>query len=133
MLVESKFFGKDSKGELVVMGSKCKKCGKIYFPRKNICAACLENGTLVDHPLSKHGKLISYSVAHSSMLGIKAPYAFGYVMLPEDGIMIYTIFNDCEPFAEKLKLGMDMEMVLGTIYKNHAKVDIKGYMFRPVK
>lgn len=132
MLVETKLFKKDENGEFRAIGSKCSKCSRVYFPRKSFCADCMEDGTIEDHFLSKKGKLISYSVAHRSMLGMKTPYAFGYVMLPEDGLMVYTVFTDCEPFGDKLVLGSDMEMIFDTIYTSYSNADMKGYMFRPL-
>jgi benzoylsuccinyl-CoA thiolase BbsA subunit len=129
-LINKDFFMQTNDG-YVVVGSKCKSCGKVYFPKKKLCTNCLLLDQMEIVPLSKKGKLVSYSVAYDSMLGIKTPYAFGYIDLPE-GIRIYSLLTDCEPFDEKLKIGMDVEMVIEKMMTDEYNMDIICYKFRPI-
>ncbi len=131
VLVDSKFFARRSDGTVEVVGSRCKRCGRVYFPRKRVCVDCLEWDGVETVPLSKRGTLISYSVSRDPLRGFPIPYAFGYVMLPE-GIMLYSLFTDCEPFEEKLKIGMEMEMVLDHMMTDRYENPIVCYKFRPV-
>ena len=131
VLVDSKFFARGPDGSVEVVGSRCKKCGRVYFPRKRACVDCLTWDELEEVPLSKRGKLVSFSVSRDPLRGFPIPYAFGYVMLPE-GIMLYSLFTECEPYEEKLKLGMDMEMVLEHMMSDRFENDIICYKFRPV-
>lgn len=130
VLVDSKFFARRPDGTVEVVGSRCKKCGRVYFPRKRVCVDCLEWDDVEEVPLSKQGKLISYSISRDPMRGFPIPYAFGYVMLPE-GIMLYSLFTDCEPYEEKLKIGMDMDMVIDHLMKDRWENDVICYKFRP--
>lgn len=130
VLVDSKFFARRPDGTVEVVGSRCKKCGRVYFPRKRVCVDCLEWDGVEEVPLSKQGKLISYSISRDPMRGFPIPYAFGYVMLPE-GIMLYSLFTDCEPYEEKLKIGMDMDMVIDHLMKDRWENDVICYKFRP--
>ena len=41
-------------------------------------------------PLSRRGRLVSFSVSHDPLRGFPIPYAFGYVMLPEGMKVIKT-------------------------------------------
>ena len=131
VLVDSKFFARRPDGVVEVVGTRCKKCGRVYFPRKRVCVDCLEWGEVDDHPLSTRGTLISYSVSRDPLRGFPIPYAFGYVMLPE-GIMLYSLFTDCEPFEEKLKIGMEMEMVIDHMVTDRFENNVVCYKFRPI-
>ena len=131
VLVDSKFFARRPDGGIDVVGSKCKKCGRVYFPKKRVCVDCLEWSGVQEIPLSKRGTLISFSVSRDPLRGFPIPYAFGYVMLPE-GILLYSLFTDCEPFEEKLKIGVDMEMVIDYMVTDRNENTIVCYKFRPV-
>jgi uncharacterized OB-fold protein len=132
LLVESKFF-KETRDGLRLVGSECKKCNSKFFPKKRYCTNCLNSSELEEYILPTKGKLISYSVAHDSLMGIKTPYAFGYIKLIPDGVVIYSLLTDCEPFNEKLKIGMEMEMVIEHMVKDFYDNDIYAYKFRPIK
>ncbi|MEW6442427.1 MAG: OB-fold domain-containing protein [bacterium] len=132
VLVDSKFFARRPDGTVEVVGSRCRKCGRVYFPKKRVCVDCLEWGGVEEAALSKRGKLVSFSVSRDPMRGFPIPYAFGYVLLPE-GIMLYSLFTDCEPYEEKLKIGMEMEMVIDYLMTDRWDNDIVCYKFRPVR
>ena len=130
VLVDSKFFARRPEGTIEVVGVRCKQCGRVYFPKKRVCVDCMAWDDVEEVPLSKEGKLISYSVSRDPLRGFPIPYAFGYVMLPE-GIMIYSLFTDCEPFEEKLKIGMEMEMVMDYMMTDRYENDIICFKFKP--
>ncbi|MFC2164592.1 Zn-ribbon domain-containing OB-fold protein [Acidobacteriota bacterium] len=115
----------------VLQGSRCGSCGKISFPKKTICPRCLSKENLEDVALSRQGELYSFSVAHVAPEGFKAPYAFGLVVLPE-GLRLFSILQDCEPFEEVLKIGLPVKLGLGAIVKNEEGEDVFNYIFKPV-
>ena len=94
--------------EYVLTGSKCKSCGKVFFPKKRVCTNCLSIDNMEAENLSKRGKLVSYTINHVGMPGFDPPYAFGYVELPE-GIWIYSTLKVKGSF-DKLRIGMDVEL-----------------------
>ena len=130
-MVNDDFFEIGPEGPFVA-GSKCHKCGRVYFPKKNVCVDCWEWGNMEVIPLSRRGRLTLYTVATMSMLGLDTPYACGYVDLPE-GVRLYTLLTDCEPFEEKLKSDMEMEWVIEKMLTNEFGEDVYTYKFRPVK
>ena len=130
VLVDSKLFARRPDGTVEVVGSRCGKCNRVYFPKKKVCVDCMVWDDLEEVPLSKKGTLVSYSVSRDPLRGFPTPYAFGYVMLPE-GIMIYSMFTDCEPFEERLKIGMNMEMLIGYMMTDRYENDIICDKFRP--
>jgi uncharacterized OB-fold protein len=128
-MVNPDFFAMGAEGPMTV-GSKCRSCGRVYFPKKTICIDCWEKGNMDVVPLSRRGKLALFTVATMSLLGLDTPYACGYVDLPE-GVRLFGLLTDCEPFEDKLKLDMEVEMVIEKMMTNDFGEDIYAYKFRP--
>jgi uncharacterized OB-fold protein len=128
-MVNPDFFEMGPGGPMVV-GSKCRHCGRVYFPKKTICVDCWKRGEMDTVPLSRRGKLSLYTVATQSLLGLDTPYACGYVDLPE-GVRLFALLTDCQPFDQKLSLDMEVEMVIEKMMTNDFGEDIHTYKFRP--
>lgn len=128
-LIEAGWF-KDSADAAVLMGSRCNACGKVFFPKKVVCPNCFD-GELKDVPLSKRGKLHSYALSVMGPSGMKTPYIIAFIDLPE-GIKLFSVLTDCEPWDEVLQIGMDMEMIIGKIREDECGNPISSYKFRPI-
>lgn len=128
--VVSKFF-REREGKIEVVASRCKKCGMFFFPVKKICFKCMDE-TMEEVPLSGRGRLISFSISHDGLRGIKPPYAFGYVML-EEGFMLFSLLTKCEPYEEKLRIGMELEMVIEEMGEDYYGNTLYTYKFRPAR
>jgi uncharacterized OB-fold protein len=128
-MVNPDFFGMGPHGPMVV-GAKCRSCGRVYFPKKTICVECWQKGNMDVVPLSRRGKLSLYTIATMSLLGLDTPYACGYVDLPE-GVRLFGLLTDCEPFEEKLALDMEVEVVIEKMMTNDFGEEIYAYKFRP--
>lgn len=111
-------------------GGQCPACGKVYFPVKRVCPGCFGDGQR-KVPLSRRGRLHTFTVSHMGPAGIPKPYAIGFVDLPE-GIRLFSLLTQCEPWERVLRVDMDVEMVLEAIERDEAGVEIVGYKFRPV-
>ncbi len=131
LLVVEKFFQRTPQGPILV-GSKCKECGKVFFPQKKVCTKCFRDDTLEQHPLAKRGRIISYSVSHHNLQGIPLPYAFAYVHLPEDNIILFSLLKDLEPAEEKLAVGIEVEQCLDYLREDPWGNKIITYKYRPV-
>ena len=129
--VNDRFFSMTEEGPVLV-GSKCRSCGKIHFPQKTFCDQCFQRFQMEIVPLSREGKLFTYAVVPKSPRS-KTPYAFGYVDLPKEKLRFFTLLTECEPFDEMLKIGMDIEVVFEKMMTDKEGVDIIGYKFRPKK
>jgi len=121
---------RDEKPQLI--GSRCNKCGEVFFPKKDlsICSNC-QSTNLDDITLSSKGKIYSYSVVMQrppEYYKGDVPYAIGFVELPE-GVRIETLFTGCN--AEDLKIGMDVEMVIEKLQEDEAGNEILAYKFKP--
>lgn len=117
--------------DVALLGSQCKRCGKVYFPRKMVCPECFVD-EMEERALSGRGKLYSFTITTVAPSGFEVPYAFGWVDLDE-GPRAFSLLCDCEPFEEKLRLDMPVEMVIGRLRKDETGQEIMGYKFRPVK
>ena len=91
---------------------KCKGCGKILFPPRPMCPACLsteEEWT----PASGKGKIYSHvTYRKSPHRAFKAPYAVVLVEL-EEGPRLISNTVDIEP--EDIEIGMPVEVTFEEI------------------
>ena len=111
-----------------LLGSKCDECGKVWFPKLELCPDCWSK--LKQIPLSRTGKLYSYSIIHVGQRGIKSPYAIGYVDFPED----VRIYAQLAIPHDKIKSGMGVEVTQGVVRldKNGNPIML-SYMFKAVE
>ena len=110
-------------------GNRCRACEQVFFPKvEQVCLNCMEK-QLEDVPLSRKGKLCSYTVVHMPASGFQPPYAVGFVDLPE-GIRVFTplVMDKYKPFRE----GMEMEVRVGKLWEEEDKV-VMGFRFAPVE
>ena len=122
-----------------LIASKCDNCGEVIFPTQEICPNCSQ-GMKKKILLSKRGTLDNYSAQfarppHWSDPAKKpyvatedfAPYGVGTVRMPE-GLYIISVLTESDP--AKLKVGMDVELVVEKLYEEGNEV--MGFKFKPV-
>ena len=132
-LINPKWFSSDIPNleDQVLMANSCPGCGKIYFPPQRVCPACMTMDQMDRRPLSKRGRLYSFTVSYAGPPGFELPYAYGWVDLPE-GIRLFSLLTQCEPFEDRLQLDIPVEMVIEKIKEDPEGTEIYGYKFRPV-
>ncbi len=118
-----------------LIGSRCRDCGEIFFPkrRKGICLNC-QKVNLEDTLLSRRGKIYSYTVvmqARPQPAPYKGPvpYALAWVELPE-GVRFETLLTEGD--FDRLKVGMDVELVIEKLHDDDDGNEVASYKFRPV-
>jgi len=109
-----------------LLGSRCKSCGTFFYPPISVCHHCYQEETLETVPLSRRGKLYTYTTVQMAPPGFRAPYHIGYVDLAE-GVRVFGHMEG------ELSVGMEMELSLGIIKKNQEGVPVIGPIFRPVQ
>jgi len=115
-------------GAPYLLGYQCGDCGKVWFPKLDICPECWTG--LKQIALSRTGKLYSYSIIHVGQRGIKSPYAVGYVDLM-DNVRIYA---QLAIPLEQIKLGMDVEVIEGVVrLDKNGDPAMVSYMFKAVE
>jgi uncharacterized OB-fold protein len=114
-----------------LIGSKCRECGLISWPKRPVCPSCIRDDTEEEIALSTRAKLITFSLIGQQPKGFmyNIPFIQGNIQLPE-GPILYTVV---EGDANTLKLGQEMEVFLDKIAEDEEGNDIICYKFKPVE
>ncbi|MBM4269407.1 MAG: DNA-binding protein [Deltaproteobacteria bacterium] len=132
--VEDGFFTiPDRAGEAPrLLGSRCRACGEVFFPRRIVCAKCLVQNT-EDAILGPRGKLWTYTYTHVPMFGaLRADvggYGVGQVDLPEGPRVQAVLAGGPGDF----RIGMEMELDLETLRVDKQGREVVIFRFRPVE
>lgn len=112
-----------------LIGSKCKNCGEVTFPKQPWCANC--GGDAEELLLSPRGKLYSFSnVYNAPPEGYKGPVPYGVGSVEVDGVRVMCNLTEHDP--AKLKTGMEMQLVVDSLFVDDDGNKVIGFMFRPV-
>ena len=78
-----------------LLGGRCAACATLRFPHRAVCGAC-QGAEVEPVPLSHAGTIHTFTVVRRKPPGYlgEAPYAFGFVELPEGLRVISTILAD---------------------------------------
>lgn len=108
-------------------GYRCRKCGQLDFPKLSPCPHCW--GDEFDAvPLSRRGVLYSFSDIFVGQAGMKTPYVFGYVDLPED----LRIFARLDGEVGSFRCDDAVELAVGPIRNNRDGLPLVSYKFRKI-
>ena len=130
---EGIFYQPSSPGEKpYLIGSRCRTCGYISFPRLMVCPRCAEKDTMAEVHLSGRGRIDTFSTCFAALPGFPAPTIQGYINL-EEGARIWSLITGIEPSDEALKIGTDVELVIEKLRTDAEGNEIISYKFRPVK
>jgi benzoylsuccinyl-CoA thiolase BbsA subunit len=106
-------------------GYRCRACGRLDFPKLSPCPSCWgEEFDVV--PLSRRGKLYSATDIFIGQAGMKTPYSFGYVDLPEN----LRIFCQLEGDIGSFRCDQDVELTVGTVRLNSDGSPLVSYKFK---
>jgi len=117
-----------------LVGSRCRRCGVIAFPRQASCAACT-SGDVQEHRLATHGTLWTWTVQrfapksppYAGRAEDFEPYGVGYVELAGE-VRVEARLTESDP--GRLRIGMPMELVL---IAAPGAGDTMTYAFRPAE
>lgn len=118
--------------EPYLIGSKCRSCGYIAFPRREVCPACISLDSMEEVPLSRRGRIYSWTVARVAPPGFPSPYFQSFIDL-EGGPRIFSLISGVDPSTESLEDGMEVELVLEKISEDEQGREVIGYKFRPLR
>lgn len=110
-------------------GSQCVTCGKRFFPARPMCPDCFDQGSMKAKTFDNRGIVYCSTVVRvPSPVGIKPPYAYGYVDIPADDIRVFALFTGSDP--ELFAPGQEVELVLEPIVVNKQDQQVIGYKFK---
>ncbi len=114
-----------------LLGTRCRSCGEVFFPRRKVCAKCLSQDA-EDTLLGPRGTLYTYTYVHLPMFGTSRTdsqgYGVGQVDLPE-GPRVQAVLSGGR---EDFHIGMDLELELETLRENRKGQDVVIFRFRPL-
>jgi uncharacterized OB-fold protein len=103
-------------GEPRLIGSECRRCGTVTFPRQGSCPRCTSED-VTERLLARQGTLWTWTIQcfppkSPPYAGDKEsfePYGVGYVELPGE-VRVETLLTVDDP--QELQIGMPMELTL---------------------
>ena len=117
---------------LHLIGSRCKKCQRNYFPPREVCPQCFPEGLeheMEKSKLSSRGTLYTYSIVQVAPKRFLPPYVLGYVDFAE-GVRVLGQLITTDP--SQIKIGMKMQAELGRIAVDEQGNEVMSYKFRPL-
>ncbi|WP_024333775.1 Zn-ribbon domain-containing OB-fold protein [Desulfotignum balticum] len=110
-----------------LIGSKCNNCGEVTFPKQPWCANC--GGDAEELLLSSRGKLYSFSNVNNPVPeGYKGPIPYGVGVVEVDGVRVMSYITEHDP--GKLKIGMDMKLVIEPLFVDDEGNNVIGFKWR---
>jgi len=93
-----------------LMGTKCKKCGKVYFPPRGDCTSCF--GEEIEWiEMKGEGKLVTYTEVNFAPTGFQddVPYILALGQLNSGHYVFARFAKDVQ--MEQVKSGMAIQLV----------------------
>jgi uncharacterized OB-fold protein len=115
-----------------LLGSRCRACGEQFFPRRQVCAKCLHDGT-DDVLLGPSGTLYTWTWVHFPLFNSKRAesggYGVGQVDLPEGPRVQCVLSGRLGDF----RIGMPMQLELEALRENAEGQEVVIHRFRPAE
>ena len=120
-----------------LLGSRCKSCGVVTFPVATSCMAC-SGQEMETVELPGRGTLWTWTVQQfmpkapynsGETPETFKPYGVGYLELP-GGVRVEGRLTESDP--EKLKIGMEMDVVFEPYRTEENGDEVISFFFRPV-
>jgi uncharacterized OB-fold protein len=117
-----------------LIGSQCRRCRTVAFPRQGSCAACTSSDVR-ERRLARRGTLWTWTIQcfppksppYAGGADDFEPYGVGYVELPGE-VRVEARLTEADP--ARLQIGMPMEVVLVAAPAGNGALT---YAFRPVE
>ena len=114
-----------------LLGSRCQRCGEVFYPRRHVCAKCLHEGC-DDVELGPRGHLYTWTYVHVPLFAKKDgsvdAYGVGQIDLPEGPRVQSILVGGPDDF----EIGMELELDFETLKQDKDGNDVVIFRFRPV-
>jgi uncharacterized protein len=114
-----------------LLGSRCPACGEHFFPRRVVCARCLDEGC-VDVLLGPRGQVYTWTYVHVPLFAKRdrkvGSYGVAQVDLPEGPRVQGILLGEGDDFH----IGMEVELDLETLGEDADGNEVVIFRFRPV-
>jgi uncharacterized protein len=113
-----------------LIGSKCRNCGEVVFPRQPGCPHCCSENVEETH-LGPRGKLFSFTNVNRPVPdGYRGPVPYGVGLVDLEGVRIFAHLTESDP--EKLKVGMDLMLIIDKLFEDTEGNEVIGFKFKPL-
>lgn len=130
-----------------LIGNQCAHCQTVFFPSRPWCVKCFQ-GEMKPVKLSARGTLYTFTICRMPLPHIAAPYAIGWVELPE-GVRVFSLLDvdlgnidlaagfkpapteQAGPWSP-LRIGTEVELTAGKLRDGENGAEIWCYKFKPV-
>jgi uncharacterized protein len=92
-----------------VSGTKCKDCGKVYFPPRADCANCL-GSNMEWFDVEGKGKLVTFSKLEYAPVGFENDIPYSIALLDFGDYKVFGRLSGDLP-EDEIKVGMEMKVV----------------------
>ena len=96
-----------------VMGTRCKECGRVFFPPRADCYQCLKSD-MEWFEVAGKGKLVSFSKLEFAPVGFGDDLPYSIALLDYGDYKVFGRIANNVPEAE-IEVGMEMETVVNTL------------------
>jgi hypothetical protein len=96
-----------------VMGSRCRDCGRRFFPPRADCHQCLASN-MEWFEVSGNGKLVSFSKLEYAPIGFQADVPYCIALLDYGDYKIFGRISG-NLTEDDIRIGMDMKTVVNTL------------------
>jgi uncharacterized OB-fold protein len=120
-----------------LIGSRCDDCAAATWPRQELCPRCGKK-TMADRLFPRQGTLVAWTtqgfVPGPPFVGADTPddfepFAVGLIQLGDE-IRVEARLTESDP--EKLRFGMDVELVFVPFHTNGEGKEVLIWAFQPV-
>ena len=96
-----------------MMTTKCSKCGRIYFPPRSDCSACMTS-EFEWFEVTGNGKLMSYSKLEYGPVGFEEDLPYSIAIIDYGDFKIFGRISGDVP-EDEVKIGMELKTVANTL------------------
>jgi uncharacterized OB-fold protein len=108
-----------------IKGVKCKKCGKLFYPKRSLCSNCKGN-EFEDFNLGNECTLLTYTKLYAMPKGVKQiPLVLGIVEFKNGARVLGQIVT------EDIEIGMTLRPLWGALRQIRGQ-KIYGFQFEPI-
>ena len=126
-------FPNDEQGSPRLIGSKCRQCGDVVFPKRKLCTLCESEELMEEVFIGEKGTLYTYTIVRAGYPNFDTPYILGFVELPDGkDLRVLAQLEDCG--LEEVRIGMPLELTIGKIKTDSVTgKTVVGHKYRPIK
>lgn len=121
-------FESTAEGGARLRAGRCTSCGALSFPRRTVCVHCGPGHEIEVTVIEGGGTVYASTVVRvPSPVGLKPPYAYGYVDLDDVPLRVFGLFARSD--AEGMLPGTPVRLVTENLYRDPAGRELVSYRF----